>query len=93
MANIKSSKKDITKSKTQRKYNVSNRSRLRTFIKKINIAIKNNDTNIATSMFVTIQKTIDQQTSKGLIHKNQGARLKSNIFKYIKHINPTSESS
>lgn len=86
MANIKSSKKSIIKSKIQRKCNASNRSKLRTFIKKINITIKNNDKYLSEKIFIKIQKIVDQHNSKGLIHKNQAARLKSKIFKRIQCI-------
>lgn len=86
LANIKSAKKFLIKSKIKRKYNISNRSKLRTFIKKINTIIKNNDKDLANKVFITIQKIIDQQTSKGLIHKNRASRIKSNIFRRIKYI-------
>lgn len=86
MANIKSSKRFSEKSRIQRKINLSNKSKLRTHIKKVNIAIKNNDQKKAMISFTIMQKIIDQQTIKGLIHKNRAARYKSNIFKRIKCI-------
>lgn len=83
LANIKSSKKFLIKSEIQRKYNTSNRSKLRTFIKKVNIEIKNKNKNLAKKLYIVLQKIIDRQTTKGLIHKNKAARFKSNIFKKI----------
>lgn len=86
MANLKSSKRSIKKSRIQRKLNLGNRSKLRTFIKKVCIAIKNNEKDNAEQAFITMQKTIDQQTTKGLIKKNKANRYKSNLFKKIKQL-------
>lgn len=84
MPNTKSSKRSSIKSKTQRKHNINNKSMLRTFIKKVNLALKKDDKKHAMSAFLIMQKTIDRHTAKGLIHKNKAARYKSNIFKRIK---------
>lgn len=86
MANIKSSKKSAIQSKKKRKINLSNKSMLRTFIKKVKIFISKNDKKQAIKTFIFIQKVIDRQTTKGLIHKNKAARYKSNIFKQIKYM-------
>lgn len=83
MANIKSSKRSTIKSKTQRKHNLSNKSRLRTFIKKVHAAIHSHNKDNAIQAFKIMQKIIDRQTTKGFIHKNRAARYKSNIFKRI----------
>lgn len=93
MANIKSSKRFFIKSEIQRKYNASNKSKLRTFIKKVNTAIKKRDKILANNFFTIIKKIIDQHTVKGLIHKNKAARYKSNIFKNINKIDNVSESN
>lgn len=86
MANTKSSKKFSIKSKIQRKHNLSKKSMLRTFIRKVNSDINRNDATHAIVSFVTMQKIIDRQTIKGLIHKNRAARYKSNLFKRIKNM-------
>lgn len=86
MANIKSSKKFSIKSKLQRKKNLSNKSKLRTHIKKVNLSIDKNEKENAMLLFINMQKIIDRHTTKGLIHKNRAARYKSNIFKRIKHM-------
>lgn len=87
MANTKSAKKFIKKSRNRQKYNSSNRSKLRTFIKKLNIAINDKDQLKTSSLFPVVQKIIDHQISKGLIHKNKAARYISSSFKKIKSIN------
>ncbi|WWP02769.1 MAG: 30S ribosomal protein S20 [Candidatus Dasytiphilus stammeri] len=86
MANIKSAKKRILISKKQRLLNNSKRSMLRTFIKKVYMAIKTGDKEKAKKALNTLQPIIDRQASKGLIHKNKAARHKSKLTKYIKQI-------
>ncbi|WP_159714803.1 30S ribosomal protein S20 [Blochmannia endosymbiont of Camponotus nipponensis] len=84
MANTKSAKKSLVQSKHQRKYNISRRSMLRTFIKKVYAAIATKNKTTATTAFISMQKIIDQQAGKGLIHKNKAARCKSRVYARIK---------
>lgn len=86
MTNTKSAKKSLAISKNKRKYNISYRSMLRTFIKKVHAEIKNKNSIAAISAFVTMQKIIDRNTRRGLIHKNKAARCKSRIYSRIKSI-------
>lgn len=90
MVNIQSSKKSLIKSKFRQRLNSSNRSKLRTFIKKCNSAIESKNLKLAEKLYSVLQKTIDQQAVKGLIHKNRGARLKSKTFNKIKLYKQTS---
>ncbi|MEI4220450.1 MAG: 30S ribosomal protein S20 [Candidatus Dasytiphilus stammeri] len=83
MANLKSSKKRIIKSEKRRKQNVSHRSMLRTFIKKVYSSIKTGDKLSATNAFNIMQPIVDRLATKGLIHKNKAARHKSNLMKHI----------
>lgn len=83
MANTKAAKKSLIKSKNKRRYNVSQRSMLRTFIKKVHAEINKENSTSAISAFSIMQKIIDKQTRKGLIHKNKAARYKSRIFARI----------
>ncbi|QJC30264.1 30S ribosomal protein S20 [Enterobacteriaceae endosymbiont of Neohaemonia nigricornis] len=87
MANIKSSKKRILKTIKQRKHNMSYRSMLKTFIKKVkqNILDKNKDLSFLS--FQKMQSIIDKQVNKGLIHKNKAARYKSKFYMKIKNMN------
>ncbi|URJ24554.1 30S ribosomal protein S20 [Candidatus Blochmanniella camponoti] len=84
MANTKSARKSLIKSKQQRKCNASRRSMLRTFIKKVYTAIESKDKSAAITAFVFMQKKIDHQACKGLIHKNKAARCKSRAYARIK---------
>ncbi|WWO96802.1 MAG: 30S ribosomal protein S20 [Candidatus Dasytiphilus stammeri] len=83
MANLKSSKKRIIKSEKRRKQNVSHRSMLRTFIKKVYSSIKTGDKLSATHAFNIMQPIVDRLATKGLIHKNKAARHKSNLMNHI----------
>ncbi|URJ32194.1 30S ribosomal protein S20 [Blochmannia endosymbiont of Camponotus sp.] len=86
MANTKSAQKSLMKSKQQRKYNASRRSMLRTFIKKVYTAIESKDKTAAITAFVFMQKIIDRQACKGLIHKNKAARCKSRAYARIRYM-------
>lgn len=80
MANIKSAKKRAVQSEKHRQHNVSCRSMIRTFIKKVYIAIAAGDKEAAQNAFFAMQPIIDRQASKGVIHKNKAARHKSNLI-------------
>ncbi|AGC03402.1 30S ribosomal protein S20 [Candidatus Blochmanniella chromaiodes str. 640] len=84
MANTKSARKSLIKSRQQRKCNASRRSMLRTFIKKVYTAIETKDKTAAMAAFVFMQKKIDHQACKGLIHRNKAARCKSRTFARIR---------
>lgn len=80
MANIKASKKDAITSEKRRKKNISRRSMIRTFIKKVRIAIASKNKELACDAFKAMQPVIDRHATKGLIHKNKAARYKSNLL-------------
>ncbi|WWO97944.1 MAG: 30S ribosomal protein S20 [Candidatus Dasytiphilus stammeri] len=83
MAKISSAKKRFLKSEKHRKLNASKRSMIRTFIKKVHVAVQNGDKTTAENAFKVMQPIIDRQASKGLIHKNKAARHKSKLIKKI----------
>ncbi|WP_178919048.1 30S ribosomal protein S20 [Buchnera aphidicola] len=87
MANIKSSKKDAIASENRRKKNISQRSKIRTFIKKVRLAIFSGDKKRAEDAFKNMQPVIDKYSTKGLIHKNKAARHKSVLSLQIKKLN------
>jgi len=87
LANIKSSKKDAVASEKRRKSNVSQRSKIRTFIKKVRLAICSGDKKKAEDTFKNMQPVIDKYATKGLIHKNKAARHKSILSLQIKQLN------
>ena len=86
MANIKSAKKRIkvTLKKTLR--NKIIKSRTKTAIKKVVLAIKSADKELSRAAFINASKIIDKATSKGIYHKNNAARKKSKLAKMINKI-------
>ncbi|OCG00284.1 30S ribosomal protein S20 [Gilliamella sp. wkB178] len=84
MANIKSAKKRAVQSEKRRKHNASNRSMMRTYIKKVYAAIAAGEKQTAEEAFKNMQTVVDRQAARGLIHKNKAARHKANLIKQIK---------
>ena len=84
MANIKSAKKRAIQSEKRRKHNASRRTMMRTFIKKVIVAIEAGNKEVATTEFVKLQAILDKFATKGLINKNMVARKKSRLSVKIK---------
>ena len=84
MANIKSAKKRAIQSEVRRKHNTSMRSRMRTHLKKVVYALEAKDLETAKTCFTQAVPVLDGMVSKGLIHKNKAARLKSRLNAKIK---------
>ncbi|CAL4320035.1 30S ribosomal protein S20 [Buchnera aphidicola (Protaphis terricola)] len=87
MANIKAAKKYSITSEQRRKKNVSQRSKVRNFIKKVRLAITSGDKKKAEDAFKNMQPIIDKYSTKGIIHKNKAARHKSILSLKIKKLN------
>jgi len=64
--------------------NASQRSEVRTAMKKILSAIKKDSKQAATDAFKITKSMIDKAVSRGVYHKNKAARLKSRLNKKIK---------
>ncbi|MFD0966913.1 30S ribosomal protein S20 [Seminibacterium arietis] len=86
MANIKSAKKRAVQSEKRRKHNASQRSMMRTYIKKVYAAISTGEKETAQTAFVEMQKVVDRMASKGLIHANKAANHKSKLSAQIKKL-------
>ncbi|XBC44502.1 MAG: 30S ribosomal protein S20 [Buchnera aphidicola (Schlechtendalia peitan)] len=84
MANIKSAKKNSVRSENKRCFNSSKRSKIKTFIKKVNIEISLGNADTAKLAFRNLQSILDRYATKGLIHKNKAARHKSKLDNKIK---------
>lgn len=78
MPNIKSAKKRVLITKVNNERNKAYRSALRTAIKKADNAIDTKAEGAAEAVKVAV-KAIDGAVSKGIIHKNNAARKKSNL--------------
>ncbi|MGG6461627.1 30S ribosomal protein S20 [Solilutibacter silvestris] len=84
MANIKSAKKRAKQTIVRNARNNSQRSMLRTAVKKVLKALNSNDATGATEAFATAQPILDRFAARGLIHKNKAARHKSRLNARIK---------
>ena len=86
MANIKSSIKRARQNIVRRAHNVSMRSKLRTYIKKVLKAIETKDATKAAAEFKITQSVIDKMAGKGIIHANTAARNKHRLNAKIKQL-------
>ena len=86
MANIKSSKKRAKQAVVRNMRNNSQRSMMRTAVKKVLKALDANDAVAAQEAFKSAQPLLDRFSARGLIHKNKAARHKSRITARIKAI-------
>ena len=79
LANIKSAKKRILVSQKRADRNKSIRSKVKTAIKKVEVAIEANDKTAATEALRAAVSEIDKATNKGIYHKNNAARKVSRL--------------
>jgi len=84
VANTPQSRKRARQALKRRMHNVSLRSKLRTFIKRVRYAVEAGKKDEAMTAFNAAVPVIDGMASKGLIHKNAAARYKSRLNSQIK---------
>lgn len=83
MANHKSAEKRVRQNAKRKEINRSNRSKLRTSIKKLRTAVAGNDKAGSTELLNPTISLIDKAVNKGIIHKNTAARYKSRLTKHV----------
>ena len=86
MANHKSAEKRMRQNAKRNDINRSNRSKLRTSIKKLRTAVAGSDKNASTELLYPTISLIDKAVNKGLIHKNTAARYKSRLTKHVNNM-------
>ena len=79
MANIRSSKKDIIRSKVAYEKNKANKSEMKTVIKKYEAALVSGDRAAAEAAYKDAIVIVDKAVTKGILHKNTAARKKSSM--------------
>ena len=84
MANTAQARKRASQATAQRDRNMSQRSEMRTAIKKVRKAIEGGDKAAAQAVFQTSMGVIDCIADKKIIHKNKAARHKSRLSQAIK---------
>lgn len=86
MANHKSAKKRIRRNANRAEINKSRISRIRTFVKKVEVAIDSGDGAAATSALKSAQPEIMRGVSKGVLHKNTASRKMSRLAARVKAV-------
>lgn len=83
MANHKSAEKRVRQNIKRNEINRSNRSALRTQIKKLRTALAGEDKTQSGELLSPTVSMIDKAVNKGIIHKNTAARYKSRLTKHV----------
>ena len=86
MPNHKSAEKRVRQNEKRRLINRSNRSKVRTQIKKLRSALGAKDKNLSTELLNPTISTIDKAVNKGLLHKNTAARYKSRLTGHVNEL-------
>ena len=84
MANSLSARKRARQSEKNRLRNASQRSHVRTSIKRVLNAIEAGDKNAAEAAYKAAVPAIDKSVTKGLMHRNKAARHKSRLNAHIR---------
>ncbi|MGA0840138.1 MAG: 30S ribosomal protein S20 [Pseudomonadales bacterium] len=84
MANSPQARKRARQSEQRRGHNASQRSMVRTYIKRVIAAIQTGDYATATQAFTSAVPVIDRMADRGILHKNKAARHKSRLNAAIK---------
>jgi len=87
MANTPSAKKATRKIEARTAVNKSRRSRVRTFIRKVEEAIAAGDHKVAMEALKAAQPEINRAAGKGIVHANLAARKVSRLNNRIKALN------
>lgn len=83
MANHKSAEKRVRQNAKRNEINRSNRSKLRTSIKKLRTSVAASDKTGSVELLNPTVSMIDKAVNKGIIHKNTAARYKSRLTKHV----------
>ncbi|WP_029041066.1 30S ribosomal protein S20 [Cucumibacter marinus] len=86
MANTPSAKKAVRKLQRRTDVNKARRSRMRTFIRRVEEAVAKGDADGARTAFLEAQPEIMRAATKGVVHKNTAARKISRLNRRLKTI-------
>ena len=81
MANTPQAKKRIRRNQRRAEINGARVSRIRTFVKKLELALAAGDKDAATTAIAQVQPELARGVAKGVIHKNTAARKFSRLTK------------
>lgn len=83
MANIKSAKKRVLVIKTKTERNKAIKSKVKTYIKKVDAAIEAGDKAAASAALLAATSEIDKAAKKGVYHKNTASRKVSRLAQAV----------
>jgi small subunit ribosomal protein S20 len=83
MANTPQAKKRIRRNERRAEINGARVSRIRTFVKKLELALAAGDKEAATTAIAQVQPELARGVAKGVIHKNTAARKFSRLTKRL----------
>lgn len=83
MANTSSAKKAVRKIERRTKVNSARRSRVRTFVRKVEEAIAAGDKNAALTALKAAEPELMRAVTKGVAHKNTSARKVSRLTRRV----------
>jgi small subunit ribosomal protein S20 len=83
LAHSLSATKRIRQNEKRRERNRSNRSQLRTQIKKVRKALDENDIEAARALLPETASVVDRMVKKGVIHANTGSRYMSRLASHV----------
>jgi small subunit ribosomal protein S20 len=89
MANTPGAKKAIRKIARRTEVNKARRSRVRTYLRKFEEALTGGDAGAAKAAFVEAQSELMRAVSKGVVHRNTGARKVSRLAARLKKATAT----
>ena len=84
MANSAQARKRARQAEKHRQLNASQRSTMRTYLKKVLNSIESGDKEAAAAAYKAAVPYLDSAANKGLIHQNKAARHKSRLNTRIK---------
>ncbi|PWE18291.1 30S ribosomal protein S20 [Marinicauda salina] len=84
MANTSSAKKMVRKLARRTAVNKARRSRMRTFVKKVELALAAGDKDAAREAMRKAESEVMRAVSSGVLHKNTGARTVSRLNARVK---------
>lgn len=87
MANTPSAKKATRKIAARTEVNKARRSRVRTYLRKVEEAIASGDATAAREAFLAAEPELMRAASKGIVHKNTASRKVSRLSSRVKALN------
>lgn len=87
MANTPSAKKATRKIANRTAVNKNRRSRVRTFVRKVEEALSAGDKAAAEAAFAAAQPELARAASKGVLHRNTASRKVSRLAQRVKALN------